>query len=78
MEVRKMKNEDRLRNLDAAKIKEIRALFMKQKLCEKRFKYVSLWLTEEQIDEKLSLLGSDNEKRLDLKCQLQFKQKNFI
>lgn len=45
MEVRKMNNEDRLRNLDAAKIKEIRALFMKQKLCEKRFKYVSLWLT---------------------------------
>ena len=41
---------------------------MKQKLWAQVFKQGCLWLTEQQIDEKLSLLGLDDENGLALKC----------
>lgn len=58
--------------METKNFEELRALFMKQKLCEQISKYGSLWLTEEQIDEKMSVMRSDKEKRLALKFQLQF------
>lgn len=48
--------------METKNFEELRALFMKQKLCEQISKYGSLWLTGEQIDEKMSVMGSDKEK----------------
>lgn len=65
-----MKNENRVNKLEEAIIKESRDLFMKQKLHKQLTKTGSLWLKEEHADERLPFLGTDNEKRLALKCQL--------
>ena len=75
MEIRKEKNEKRLDKIEEARKKKSRTRLMKEKLCAEISKYGGLWLTEEQIETKLAEMETDSEKRVTLKCQLQFRQK---
>ena len=75
MVIRKAKNEKRLDKIEEARKKELRTRLMKEKLCAEINKYGGLWLTEEQIETKLSEMENDSEKCATLKCQLQFREK---
>ena len=49
-EIRKWKNEDRLKKIKEAKIKKARVLLVKDKLCRDIIRYGGLWLSFEQVD----------------------------
>ena len=77
-EILKTKNEKRHNKLEEKKKREIKLSLVKENLCALVSNFGGLWLTEEQVDERLKMLENETKKREALKCQLQFRQKIIL
>ena len=77
-EIQREVNEKRFGKIEEKRRRSAKLSLAKEALCHSIQKYNGLWSSTEQVDEELSNLIDEKEKREALKCQIQFRQKIIL